>query len=203
MKFTLALLLVAANPLSAGFARNGLCDQLAVTPLIVSSERIGPYPASATLAELRTICPSAAATLGAGFESVWAALDLGIGDLTILAGQNWRYKAAFDSPQTADPLPEWESPASHWVIRGCGAELPSGVSSCGTWAELVAAFGLNGEGYAEFGPVLVSLEALPGFQLRLDTTDEVVGPIEVHQDLSRIPPTARIEEIVVVTGGAG
>jgi hypothetical protein len=67
----------------------------------------------------------------------------------------------------------------------------------------VAAFGPEGQGYAEFGPVLVRLEALPGFQIRLSATDEVVGSIEVHQDLSRIPPDARIEEIVIVPGGAG
>jgi hypothetical protein len=51
--------------------------------------------------------------------------------------------------------------------------------------------------------VLVRLDALPGFQILLDATNEVVGSIEVHQDLSRIPPSARIEEVVVVLEGAG
>lgn len=195
---TVALLLpcrVLANHL-------GPCDQLAgLLPLGIEREHLGPYPASATLNELRVICPNSAATLGSGFESVWAALDLSIGELSILAGQNWLVKAAFDDPSPA-PLPDWDQAPSHWVVQGCGAQLPRGVSSCGTWSDLVAAFGLEGEGHTEFGPVLVRLDALPGYQIRLSVTDEVVGSIEVHQDMSRIPPDARIEEIVIVPAGA-
>lgn len=118
--------------------------------------------------------------------------------MTILAAQNWRYKAAFDSPEVPDPLPDWDQPPSHWVIRGCGAQLPSGVSSCATWADVVAAYGLAGEGSAEFGPVRVRLDALPGFLFLLDVTNDAVGGIELHEDLSRIPLDARIEEISIV-----
>lgn len=198
---TVAVALLVVPRVLAGHP--GPCDQLASpTPLSIERERIGPYPAAATLNELRALCPNAAATLGSGFESVWAALDLSIGELSILAGQNWLVKAAFDDP-SPDPLPDWGQAPSHWVVVGCGARLPRGVSSCGTWSDLVAAFGLEGEGYAEFGPVLIRLDALPGYQIRLSVTDEVVGSIEVHQDMSRIPPDARIEEIVIVPGGAG
>ena len=172
-------------------------------PLVLSTERIGSYRSRATLDELRTLCPTALPTLGSGFEGVWAALDVSIGQLTILAGQNWRYKAAFDDPQTPEPVPEWEREPSHWIVRGCGAELPSSVSSCGTWADLTASFGLEGDGSAEFGPVVVHLDALPGFDFQLDVTYREAGDVEVHHDLSRIPPTARIVEIIIVPGGAG
>jgi hypothetical protein len=193
---TVALLI--APPVVSG--RAGPCDQFATSaPLRIERDRIGPYPAAGTLDELRTLCPTAEGTLGSGFESVWAALDLSVGELTILAGQNWLSKALFDDPGP-EPRPDWDQAPSHWVVRGCGGQLPRAVSSCGTWSDLVTAFGLEGEWYAEFGPVLVRLEALPGFQIRLSVTDEVVGGIGVDQDLSRIPLDARIEEIVIVPG---
>jgi len=114
---TAALLVVP--PVASGGA--GPCDQLGTSALLsIERDRIGPYPAAGTLNELRTLCPAAEETLGAGFESVWAALDVSVGGLTILAGQK-----------------------------------------------------------------------------------EVVGSIEVHGDLSRIPLDARIEEIVIAPGGEG
>jgi len=182
------------------------CDAaISAHPLPVSADSIGPFPVSAPLAVLRQLCPGARTTIGAGFETAWAALDLSVEGLTVLAAQNWRMRMLQDPPDTGDLGVDWERPSSHWTLRGCGAILPKGVSSCATWAELVGAFGQTGAATAEFGPVVVTLDNLPGFSFQLDATDETVGSIENHHDLSRIPGTARVVEVVVsgVEAGAG
>ncbi len=177
----------------------GPCDHLwSAAPVQIDAIRIGPFPLTASLDSLRRLCPGARPTLGHGFEAIWAALDLSVGEVSILAGQNWRLKPAFDAPAVPDPVVEWSRSPSHWVVSGCGALLPGGVSSCGTWADLVTAFGVVGTGSTEFGPLTVDLAALPGIAFQFDVTDEVVGSIDEHGDLSRIPPTARIVEITVV-----
>jgi hypothetical protein len=104
---------------------------------------------------------------------------------------------AVDDP-SPDPVPDWAREASHWIVGGCGGVLPQGVSTCATWAEVRAAYGLEGEGLADFGPVVVRLDALPGVELQLDVPEDVAAGLAVEQGLSRIPPDARIVEIVLV-----
>jgi hypothetical protein len=194
----LLLLLGGGAPPEPPAPTAGPCDRLRPGAVVqLDGEHIGPFPAAATLDSLRRLCPGARPTLGHGFETVWAALDVSMGSLTILAGQNWLLKPSFDAPDVADPVVDWSRAPSHWIVSGCGAVLPRGVSSCGSWADLRAAFGTDGTGYAEFGPVVVNLAGLPGFQLQLDVTDETVGAIELHGDLSRIPATARISQVVI------
>lgn len=195
---SILLALVALTGLRAPVS--GPCDQLQnATALPIDSMRVGPFPRTAPLDSLRRLCPAARPTLGHGFETVWAALDVGIGELRIIAGQNWLFKPAFDGPPGPDPTVDWSRPPSHWVVSGCGGMLPRGVSTCATWAELTAAFGARGRGSAEFGPVIVRLDALPGLSFQLDATDETVGSIETQEDLARIPATARIVEIVIAS----
>jgi len=194
------LLLVVSLAASARAAHgtSGPCGGLtADMPVRVGTQRIGPFPTTVPLDSLRALCPRARPTLGYGFETAWAALDLGIGDLRILAAQNWLLKPLADAPDVPDPVVDWSRAPSHWVVSGCGGVLPRGVSSCATWQEVTAAYGTAGSGNAEFGPVGVRLDALPGFTMRLDVTDDVVGAIEVHGDLSRIPNDARIVELIV------
>jgi hypothetical protein len=191
-----ASLLLAAPP------HAGPCDSLAGPGLLrVDRERIGPFLTAATLAELRADCPGATETLGFGFETAWAAVDLSIGEVTILAGQNWLTKAIADDP-SPDPTPDWSRAPSHFVLRGCGAELPGGVSSCGSWSDLAAAHGLEGEAYAEFGPVIVRLDSLPGFEILLAIPEDVLADLDLAGDLAGIPSDATIDEIVVVPAGA-
>ena len=83
------------------------------------------------------------------------------------------------------------------MVSGCGAPLPQGVSSCRTWADLVAAFGADGSGSTEFGPAVVSLAELPGFTFQLDVTDSSAGSLEVQRDLSRVPGAARVVSIII------
>lgn len=193
-----ALTFLVAHPPIAG-----PCDPLAGSGIIsVDRDRIGPFRSVATLDDLRVVCPAAAETLGFGFETAWAAVDLSIGELTILAGQNWLSKAIVDDP-SPDPTPDWSRAPSHFVLRGCGAQLPRGVSSCGRWSDVAAAFGPEGEAYVDFGPIIVRLDALPGFQIQLALPDEVVADLDLQGDLSRIPSDAPIEEIVVVPAGIG
>jgi hypothetical protein len=197
-----SIVLALGGPTAQGTAAAtaGPCDVLrSGIALQLDLRRIGPFPAAATLDSLRRLCPSAQPTMGHGFETGWAALDLSIGGLGILAGQNWLHKPLVDAPEVPDPVVDWSRAPSHWVVRGCGALLPRGVSSCGTWADLTAAFGAVGSADASFGPVVVSLAELPGFSLELDVTDETVGSIEVHGHLTRIPPTARVVAIVIAT----
>jgi hypothetical protein len=51
------------------------------------------------------------------------------------------------------------------------------------------AYGSKGSGNDDFGPVIIELASLPGFELELDARDAVGG------DLSHIPSTARIVRI--------
>jgi hypothetical protein len=196
----LILVIASGAALAEPSSAQGRCDQLARPGgLQLDETHIGPFPIAAPLDSLRRMCPEAQPTLGHGFETAWAALDLSIGDLQILAGQNWLLKMLFDAPGTPDPVPDWSRSPSHWVVSGCGAVLPRGVSSCGTWAELVAAYGAAGSGTTEFGPAVVTLAGLPGFTFHLDVTDSVVGSLEVQPDLSRVPGTARITSIIIAT----
>jgi len=205
-----ALRLIFATFLLVGFSSmeglepRGPCDHLqSGTPIQVTVELVGPFATDAPLDSLRQQCPDAQPALGHGFESSSAALDLSIGDLTILAVQNFRSGYDYDPADTLEPTVDWTRAPSHWILRGCGALLPRGVSSCGTWSEVVVAYGLDAYANAEFGPVVVRPTQVPGFSLYLDVTDKVVGSIEVHQDLSRIPLTARIIEVLLAPPDPG
>jgi hypothetical protein len=87
--------------------------------------------------------------------------------------------------------------ADAWEVQGCGGRFPKGVSTCASWAELVAAYGATGEGNTEFGPARVRLQSMPGYDFELDVTDSTVGSLEVEPDLSRIPASARLVRTIL------
>lgn len=89
-------------------------------------------------------------------------------------------------------------PPRAWVLSGCSGRLPDDITTCATWMELTEVYEMQGYANAEFGPVRVSLQGLPRVVFKLNVTDRQVGPIEVHNDLTRIPDTARIVEVTVV-----
>jgi hypothetical protein len=129
-------------------------------------------------------CPRATPTTYQGHESTFPAIAFPFDSLTVVAFQ---HESALDTSEPADA----------WEIRGCGGVLPKSVSTCATWAQIVAAYGASGEGSSEFGPATVRLRALPGYDLELDVTDRTVGSLEVQPDLSRIPASARLVRTIV------
>lgn len=163
------------------------CAQSSGFLIEISSDAIAELPLGEPLAELARRCPDAIPTTREGFESTAPALAFPFDSLTVVAFQ---HESALDMSK----------PADGWEVRGCGGVLPRGVSTCASWAQIVATYGDSGEGNSEFGPARIRLRALPGYDLELDVTDRTVGSLEVQPDLSRVPPGARLVRIMVAPG---
>jgi hypothetical protein len=145
-------------------------------PLRLSRDSVGPLPAHATLAALRRMCPTATTTSVYGFEEEFPGLEFAFPSL---------WAVAFQKRDTLDQA----RPADAWEVKGCNAVLPHGISACASWADVARAYGPRGSGNEDFGPLIITLATLPGFELQLDAQDAVGG------DLSHIPPTARIVRV--------
>ena len=156
--------------------RGAECPHHSKGPLRLSQDSIGPLPTHAALNALRHLCPNALTTTVYGFEAELPGLEFAFPSLWAVAFQK------------GDSLVGARA-ADGWELKGCNAVLPRGVRACASWAEVARAFGAKGSGNEDFGPVTVRLDSLRGFELELDTSDQVGG------DLSRIQPTARIVRI--------
>ena len=178
----LSLLLTAALAgfllsASAGHPSHlGQCPYRGRGPLRLSHDSIGPLPAHASLEALRRLCPKATTTSVSGFEEEFPGLEFSFPSLSAVAFQK------------RDTLVGARAPDG-WEMRGCNAVLPHGVSACASWAEVARAYGSKGSGNEDFGPVIIRLASLAGFELELDAREAVGG------ELSRIPSTARIVRI--------
>ena len=175
MNRLLFLLLVALMP-SAGRSQQSC---LGPSPVLLTEARIGSLATRLPLDSIRSRCPRARRTTAPSYESVWPALEVSVGELHVLAVQ---YSDSIDFSQPADA----------WWIKGCGARLPGGVSTCATWSDLTRVHGSSGSGSTEFGPANVRLDKLPGFAFELDVRDVDVGSLEVAPDLRAVPGKARI-----------
>jgi hypothetical protein len=164
--------------------RTPSCGQVAGTSIPVSLDSIGSLPLSEPLGALKARCVMATPTTFQGFESTSPALLFPLDSLRVVAFQ---HGDELDALKAADA----------WEVEGCGGRFPKGVSTCASWAELVAAYGDAGEGSTEFGPARVRLQSMPGYDFELDVTDSTVGSLEVQPDLSRIPGSARLSRTIL------
>jgi hypothetical protein len=172
---------VAAAPVASTTPR---CGQVFGTSVPVSLDSIGNLPLSAPLGTLKGRCVTATPTTFQGFESTSPAFLFPLDSLKVVAFQ---HGDELDTLKAADA----------WEVQGCGGRFPKGVSTCASWAELVAAYGVTGEGNTEFGPARVRLQSMPGYDFELDVTDSTVGSLEVQPDLSRIPASARLVRTIL------
>jgi hypothetical protein len=125
---------------------------------------------------LRRQCPNATTTSVYSFEEEFPGLEFAFPSLWAVAFQK---QDTLVGARAADG----------WEVKGCNAVLPRRVSACASWAELARVYGSQGSGNEDFGPVIIQLASLPGFELELDAREAVGG------DLSRIPSTARLVRI--------
>lgn len=160
------------------------CGAVSGASIQVSSDSIGGLPLSESLARLKALCAIATPTAFQGGESTSPGLSFPFDSLKVVAFQ---HSDELDTLRAADA----------WEVEGCGGRFRKGVSTCATWAELVAAYGDSGEGSTEFGPARVRLRTMPGYAFELDVTEGTVGSLEVQPDLSRIPATARLVRTIL------
>jgi hypothetical protein len=125
---------------------------------------------------LRRQCPNATTTSVYSFEEEFPGLEFAFPSLWAVAFQK---QDTLVGARAADG----------WEVKGCNAVLPRGVSACASWADVARVYGSKGWGNEDFGPVILRLASLPGFELELDAR-EAVG-----RELSHIPRTARIVRI--------
>ncbi len=154
----------------------GKCPYHGRGPLRLSQDSVGPLPTHASLDALRRLCPNAKPTSVYGFEQEFPGLEFAFPSLWAVAFQK---RDTLDGAHAVDG----------WEVRGCNAVLPRGVPACATWAELARVYGPTGSGNEDFGPVIVRLESLRGFELELDARETV------SDDLSNIPSTARVVRV--------
>ncbi len=154
----------------------GQCPYRGRGPLRLSQDSVGPLPTRASLDALRRLCPNAKPTGVYGFEEEFPGLEFSFPSL---------WAVAFQKRDTLEGI----HAADGWEVKGCNAVLPRGVSACATWGELARSYGSKGPGNEDFGPVIVRLDSLRGFELELDAREAVGG------DLSHIPSSARIVRI--------
>lgn len=169
-----------ANATAIAGGQDSRCDDISA-PIEISTDSIGPIPANGTLNEIYEICPQA-------YEAVYQtehrypALLVPFDGLTAVAVQ---HKVAL----------KFDQPPDVWVLFGTNAILPEGISIKATWHTLFSAYGPRAYANAEFGPVFVRFCSQPAFSFQLTATDQIVGSIEVTQDLSKIPDNAQIVKV--------
>ena len=150
----------------------------------VTRDAIGGLQLDRPLADLRRLAANARDTTIAGFESSWPGVAFHYPDLIVVGAQ---HRDTLDPSRAADT----------WTLSGCGGRLPKDVPLCANWQELTRAFGDSGVGSSEFGPAVVRLCGLPGFEFELDVSENTVGSLETAPDLSRVPSSARITRVTI------
>ena len=151
----------------------------------VTEDAIGGLQLDRPLSDLKSLAQNARDTTISRFESTWPAVAFHYTDLLVVGAQ---HRESLDLSRPADA----------WTLIGCGGRLPKDVPLCANWQELTRAFGDAGVGSTEFGPAVVRLCGLPGFEFELDVTGNLVGALEVARDLSSVPGTARIRRVSIV-----
>jgi hypothetical protein len=155
----------------------------------IGPDSIGQLPLWLNLATLRRLCPNARDTTVSGLEGPGSRTYPGV----VLTDGALNAIALQFGNDSVDAM----RPADGWIAEGKGADLPSHVPIEATWGEIYRKYPVA---QAQAGSVLIVRfcgfsSALVTFQVASRSVPVVDGRV----DLARIPPTATIHHVFILS----
>ena len=160
------------------------CANLSEPSIRITSDSVGPFPVRMKARDITSMCPAARETTYTSLEGAASpALRMQLNGLEVFAIQH-RARLAHDERVDIWVLTK--------IMGACLGDIP--LSS--NWGELRSLFG-EASGTTEIGVTMVWFTGAPKLTLVLDTDPATAGPLDFTHDLSRIPDSAKVVQVMI------